>query len=42
MIDLFCVQNRCATTNNRGAPIFFDQEHFTREGSLAAAERVDP
>lgn len=30
-----------ATTNYRGAPIFFDQEHFTRDGSLMAAERLD-
>jgi hypothetical protein len=41
MFDVFFLQNRRATTNDRGAPIFFDQELFTLEGSLAAAERLD-
>jgi peptidoglycan/LPS O-acetylase OafA/YrhL len=40
MIDLFCPQSACSTTDPQGLPLLNDREHFTLEGSKLIAEKL--
>jgi peptidoglycan/LPS O-acetylase OafA/YrhL len=40
MLDLLCVDKNCITADGSGMPIFFDNEHFTEEGSKIAAQKL--
>jgi peptidoglycan/LPS O-acetylase OafA/YrhL len=40
MYDVFCPQGVCLKVLPAGVPLQFDDIHFTREGSLVAAEKI--
>ena len=41
MIDLFCSDIYCVVVDAAGSPLLFDGEHFTMDGSLCAAKRLE-
>jgi len=41
MIDLFCSDIYCVVADAAGSPLLFDGEHFTMNGSLYAAIRLE-
>ncbi len=41
MIDLFCSDIYCVVADAAGSPLLFDGEHFTMNGSLYAAKRLE-
>ena len=41
MIDLFCSDIYCVVADAAGSPLLFDGQHFTMDGPLYAAKRLE-
>jgi len=40
MIQLFCNKRDCVNVVNNSIPLYFDGDHYTREGAVHAARSI--